>query len=81
MDELKPCPFCGNSISLGISDDEGNMRDEAYESDPWSGLSFTLIHEYQDNTQCPIATHSEEILGCRLYESRKEATQAWNVRA
>lgn len=80
MEKLKSCPFCGENINLGISDDEGNMRDEEYESEPWSGLTFTLIHEYQDGVGCPIATHHGEILGCRLYESREEATQAWNKR-
>lgn len=80
MKKLNPCPFCGEDVSLGISDDEGNMRNEEYESDPWSGITYTLIHEYQDGVGCPIATHPDEILGSRLYESREEATQAWNAR-
>lgn len=46
MDKLKPCPFCGENINLGVGNDEGNMKDEEYESNPWSGLSFVLIHEY-----------------------------------
>lgn len=80
MDKLKPCPFCGENVDLGVSDDEGNMRDEEYESDPWSELSFMLIHEYQDDIECPIATHYGEILGSRLYESREEAAKAWSTR-
>lgn len=79
-EELKPCPFCGQEIQIGISDDEGNFRDEEYESDPWSGLSYTLVHEFERGIPCPIATHEEEILGSRLYESREEATNAWNER-
>jgi hypothetical protein len=80
-DKLKPCPFCGQEVDIGISDDEGNYRDEEYENDPWSGLSFTLIHEHEDSVECPIATHHQEILGSRLYESREEVTRAWNKRS
>lgn len=80
MEQLKPCPFCGKKVSIGISDGEGNNRNEEYESNPWSGLTFTLIHEYQDGIECPIATHHQEILGSRLYESREEVIQAWNTR-
>lgn len=80
MSKLKPYPFCGEEIFIGISDEEGNYRDEEYESDPWSGLTYTLIHEYQDGIECPIATHHEEILGSRLYESREEVANAWNKR-
>lgn len=79
-EKLKPCPFCGGKVFIGISDDEGNYRDKAYEADPWSGLSYTLIHEYENGVECPIATHSEEILGSLLYESREEATNIWNNR-
>ena len=80
MDRLKPCPFCGEDINLGISDDEGNSRDEEYENNPWSGLSFTLIHEYQDDIECPIATHWGETLGALLYDSKEEAIRIWNAR-
>lgn len=79
-DNLKPCPFCGGKVFIGISDDEGNPRNEDYENDPWSGLSFTLIHENEQNEECPIATHNDEILGSLLYESRQEATDRWNDR-
>lgn len=79
-DKLKSCPFCGGEVFIGISDDEGNRRNEEYENDPWSGLSFTLIHEYQDGVECPIATHHDELLGSRLYESREEVIGVWNNR-
>lgn len=79
-EKLKPCPFCDNEVFVGISDDEGNPRDEEYEDDPWSGLSFRLIHEYQDGIVCPIATHYDELLGTLLYESREELARVWNNR-
>lgn len=80
INKLKTCPFCGEEVFIGISDDEGNQRDEEYEDDPWSGLTYTLIHEYKNGVECPIATHEEELLGCLLYESRQEAIEVWNGR-
>lgn len=79
-EKLKPCPFCEQEVFIGISDDEGNYRNEEYENDPWSGLTYTLIHEYEDGVECPIATHHEELLGSRSYESREEVINAWNNR-
>jgi hypothetical protein len=38
-DELK-CPFCGGKVRILVCDDEGNVHDDDYENDPWSGLSF-----------------------------------------
>ena len=80
LDKLKPCPFCGEKVSLGISDDEGNKRDEEYEREPWSGLSFTLIHEYKNDIECPIATHEDMIVGSLLYNDKEEAIRVWNSR-
>lgn len=77
---LSPCPFCGERIDIRIHDSEGNLRDKNYMSDPWSGLSFTPKHEYTKNNNCPIATHEEEILGCRLYETIEELSRVWNKR-
>ena len=80
---LKPCPFCGGEASLIVSDDEGNVRSEEYENDPWSGLSFKIKHDHYDNKDCPIASYGAdegESIGVYLYDSREEATAAWNKR-
>lgn len=80
---LKPCPFCGGEAQITVSDAEGNPRDEAYEQDPWSGLSFKIRHVYEENKECPIANYDcdESGMGVFLYDSREEATEAWNKRA
>ena len=78
--KLKKCPFCGGEATIAISDDEGNMRDEEYEKEPWSGLSYTIEHLETDNNGCPIASHDGEIVGILLYKSRKELVKAWNNR-
>lgn len=76
MSELKPCPFCGCKSKIVQCDDEGNVRGEEYESNPWSGLGYRVVHESDD---CPISTGEE---GYNLiYDSREQAVEAWNNRA
>ena len=84
MRELKPCPFCGKEITILIADGEGNLRDEDYKKDPWSGLKFALHHrEFSniDTPACPIECHEDEFLGMWLYDSKQDAIDAWNRRA
>ena len=80
MINLKPCPFCGELISIGWCDDEGNIKDEAYAEDPYSGLRFYLKHETFWGTECPIATHKGEFIGSQSYDEKEEAIDAWNRR-
>lgn len=79
---LELCPFCGGRAKISVSDDEGNDRNEEYESDPWSGLSFKIKHEHENNKDCPIANYEEDgsSMGVYLYDSREEAIKAWNTR-
>lgn len=79
---LKPCPFCGGKAEISVSDDEGNHRNEEYENDPWSGLSFKIQHDHESNKGCPIANFEEDggTVGVYLYDSREEAIEAWNKR-
>ena len=76
MTKLLPCPFCGGMTKVVQCDDEGNVRGEEYESNPWSGLGYRVVHESDD---CPISTGED---GYNLiYDSREEAVEAWNNRA
>ena len=83
MEELKVCPFCGGNIRILVCDDEGNIHNDSYEDDPWSGLGFQLAHDEKDTIgECPIAKFDgdESVLGIYIYETREEATNAWNKR-
>ena len=76
MPELKPCPFCGCKSKIVQCDDEGNVRSEEYESNPWSGLGYRVVHESDD---CPISTGEDGY--SFIYDSREEAENHWNSRA
>lgn len=84
MAELK-CPWCGGNILIVVCDDEGNLHEEGYEKDPWSGLGYQLYHDVttcpNKDDICPIARHmGEGILGTWIYDSREEAIEVWNRR-
>lgn len=73
-----PCPFCGGEVSVVVLDDEGNIRDEEYERDPYSGLSYAVAHD-DPNGVCPIATYDGPLPW--LYDSRDSVAHVWNRRA
>lgn len=74
--ELKPCLFCGKCPEIAVCDNEGNVRGEDYERDPWSGLGYRIVHISED---CPVAT--DEDGGSNIYDTREEAERHWNRRA
>ena len=83
MDKLKSCPFCGRIPQILVSDDEGNIHnEEGYEQNPWSGLGYQLEHIAieENDPVCPVATYKGETIGTRIYDTREEATEAWNRR-
>ena len=78
-EKLKPCPFCGGEARLVVCDSEGNAHDESYEADPYSGLSYAIVHDSDGCCgECPVST--SDLLPW-LYETRDEATAAWNRRS
>lgn len=83
MAELKPCPFCGKrKVFIAVHDDEGNYKGHRgcdYERDPWSGLSYALHHEGWG--ECILCSDGVEVvMGGVLFDTAKEAIEAWNRR-
>ncbi len=80
---MKRCPFCGGEASLYVCDAEGNIHDDDYENDPWSGLAFKIKHTTKDDPtgECPIATDEGDGVGMWHYDNRAEAESVWNNRA
>lgn len=81
--KLKKCPFCkGKNIKIVITDDEGNIHNESYEDDPYSGLWYSIAH-FSDK-HCPIAFWKDDIgdvTYSHRYTTREAAIAAWNRRA
>lgn len=77
---LKSCPFCGGKAEIVCCDDEGNIHNDNYENDPWSGLWYQIRHSHEENKDCPIATYDGIIGNIYMYETKEEAAEAWNNR-
>lgn len=77
--KLKNCPFCGKqAVYIGVCDDEGNYHGQIgceYESDPWSGLSYALMHKGWG--ECILCTN-DEVMGGVLFDTAEEAADTWN---
>jgi len=80
---LKPCPFCGGKVEIVRTDCEGNLQPDKYfdEDGAWSGIAYQITHPYTKlETECPIATHEDEFIGCYNYEAVEELIETWNKR-
>lgn len=70
--KLKPCPFCGSRVSIEVCDSEGNTQGDDYLRDPWSGISFSVLHnEYE----CILGGELE-----LLSDSIDDLVDTWNTR-
>lgn len=81
--QLKPCPFCGTkNLSIGVFDEECNYHGELgcdYQNDPYSGLSFGIIH---GETDCILEQFRDNVaVGTWCYNTVEDAVAAWNRRA
>lgn len=83
MESIKPCPFCGGTIELRVTDDCGNWRPEEYEFDADAkkrqDIYFQIVHHENAAGNCPIWCYADEGF-TQLYESREDAINAWNRR-
>ena len=79
---LDNCPFCNGNAYIGVYDDEGNPRDLAYMEDPWSGLTFAVCHDHEDNDDCPIALYKCDgaHMGVYRWDTPQDAADHWNRR-
>lgn len=77
---LKPCPFCGKSVEIGICDHEGNFHGSDYLREPYSGLMFVPTHR---SGECVLTSDpdEEEMIGHFLYGDLYELMKKWNRRA
>lgn len=87
--KLDGCPWCDVKPRIVVRDEEGNPKGyfeddktAEYLLDPWSGLRFSLAHDYCQSgaEDCPIATHPGENLGSGLYGSLSALVKDWNTR-
>lgn len=83
MVKPKPCPFCGGKVAVVICDDEGNLHDDDYLFNPYSGVGYRLRHTHELNPNCPVARYEEDggTVGVYIYDTTEEAIEVWNRRA
>lgn len=84
MEELELCPFCKGKAHIIPCDDEGNLHyEDGYEQNPYSGIGYLLVHDSDENPDCPIAHEPGDNFygGGKIYETPEQAAAAWNRRA
>lgn len=86
QDDSSPkCPFCGGEFHLLLCDEEGNPHDDDYLNNPYSGISYCIVHSIKDvpnGVHCPIATsYEDEAISEYLYETKEEALTALKIRS
>ncbi|MBO5969877.1 MAG: hypothetical protein J6S14_15425 [Clostridia bacterium] len=74
----KPCPFCGGDFYAHICDDEGNIHGQDYLEDPWSGLSYMIVHNQATGAHedCPMMNMYDV-----FYDTLESAEEWLNRRA
>lgn len=87
--KLVGCPWCKVKPRIVVMDEEGNPKGHfdddcvaEYMDDPWSGLSFSLDHNYKQKgtAHCPIVCHPGEHVGSMHYYSLAALVKDWNTR-
>ena len=78
--ELKPCPFCGRRVEIGIYDNEGNEHNADYLQDPYSGVMFAITHH--KNSECILYCDplDDVKVGNFLYSDLCQLMKDWNRR-
>lgn len=77
MTKLKPCPFCGNEVSMVLVDDSGNIRDPDY-----GATDYAIYHPGKDpyKNGCVLETLPEDVVTRGIYNTEEECAEAWNRR-
>ena len=72
MEELKPCPFCGEEVIIEAREYINYGKNET---------GYILTHDiYRDTGECPIAQLDGEPIGAVMFETESRAIKAWNTR-
>lgn len=82
MTNLKPCPFCGNTVALRVLDaneiDYLDRGDANWEDEPY----YQVVCCYYDIEPLPTANWKRGCgSSCGFHPTKKQAIEAWNRRA